>query len=74
MEPESQGKRCNKCRQVKPYKDFPKNAKEKDGHFRWCKQCWNEARRKRYAVNPEPFRRANKRSKAKKKFPQDQSV
>ena len=58
-------RQCNKCQKMKPEADFSKNQAESSGYFRWCKACWNEARRERYKRNPKPFKAAIERHKRK---------
>lgn len=59
-------KECNKCGKLKPLTDYAKNKSDSSGYFRWCKKCWNKARRERYAKNSKPFKLANERYKEKK--------
>jgi len=49
-------KRCNRCNQEKPKKDFFINSKRSDGLQTYCKPCHLEYGRERYA-NPEAFER-----------------
>ena len=32
-------KKCGSCKQQKPFADFHKSSRSKDGHNGWCKQC-----------------------------------
>lgn len=61
-------KECNKCGIQKPLTAFSKNKSDSSGYFRWCRECWNAARRKRYAKNPEPFKLAGERYRNKKEL------
>lgn len=54
-------KRCSKCKQVRPFSQFRKNVKAKDGHGYWCKICcseyqkqYPEQRKQRYRRNQFP--------------------
>lgn len=35
-------KRCLRCKFNKPLSDFSVDARTKDGHQKWCKECWSE--------------------------------
>lgn len=41
-------KTCTKCKIEKPYEDFRKSARYKDGHYSRCKACVNEYERSIY--------------------------
>lgn len=58
---------CNRCGQTKDETEFAKNRHEKSGYFRWCRECWNEARRARYARNARPFKASQNRWRGKTK-------
>ncbi len=50
-------KRCaNPACQDRPFEDFNKFARSKDGYAPRCRDCTNEDRRRRHAKNPEPHR------------------
>lgn len=40
-------KLCGCCGVIQPVNAFGKDAKQKDGLYHWCKECTNEANRKR---------------------------
>jgi len=62
IEEESQGeKRCTKCGEVKPLKEFHKAKSHKDGFLYHCKRCVNEYDRKYYATHTEKHRENQKK-------------
>lgn len=42
-------KRCSGCKIPKPFNEFHKRKKSKDGHDHYCKECGNARHRKKYA-------------------------
>ena len=51
-------KRCTKCSEVKPYEQFSKNRKAKDGLQWHCKECNNKDNyRFRHEIDPEYMNR-----------------
>lgn len=44
-------KLCNKCKTDKPFDDFPKRSKSKDGLHTQCKDCQSAYHREHYAAN-----------------------
>ena len=46
---EHKGKRCTKCKEVKPLKAFAPDKRTPDGLRHWCKKCMAENQRKAYA-------------------------
>lgn len=44
-------KRCSRCKADKPLSDFYPHAKRKDGLNDWCKDCFRERRKQRYAAH-----------------------
>ena len=46
-------KRCTRCKADKPIADFYPHAKRKDGLSDWCKECFRERRKRRYAEHRE---------------------
>ena len=57
-------KLCGMCKEVKPFSDFRKRTKVKDGHGSWCRKCYAEYDRKRYKENASE-RERKKRNKQK---------
>lgn len=64
-------KQCSKCGESKPLSEYHRDKHSKDGHVQRCKECvkiktldWLEKNRernaencrKRYALNPEPYK------------------
>jgi len=47
------GKTCSKCGIYKPYSEFHKNTRTKDGCVIYCKECNKEHSRTWYHANPE---------------------
>ena len=56
-------KKCSKCKVEKPFKEFSKCKRNKDGLQGYCKTCDNITRRKNYYANHE-----NERSKRKEQY------
>lgn len=50
------GKVCSSCGDYKPWGDYYKNKKAKDGHYSRCKSCHNESTRRWQRANPERHR------------------
>jgi 5-methylcytosine-specific restriction endonuclease McrA len=46
-------KQCSKCFETKPFTDFYKNNKVKDGLYAYCKPCSKEVAKNNYLKNPE---------------------
>lgn len=59
-------KSCTKCGTDKPESEFAVSRNSADGLFRWCRQCWNEHRRNKYAGDPKPFKIAQQKWKSKR--------
>ena len=53
-------KTCARCKKEKPFSEFCRNARYKDGHGSWCKQCHKERGREWSKENRE---RLNKKAK-----------
>lgn len=49
-------KTCNKCNETKPYTEFYKDSRGRDGYYRRCKACHNKATTERRKKNPERHR------------------
>lgn len=54
-------KTCSKCEQVKPYTEFNKNDRYRDGYSSWCRVCMN-AYRKVWEQNHASTRRIYQRA------------
>jgi len=56
-------KHCSKCEQTFPIANFWKTITEKDGYFKYCKECGKEHRKQALEKNrkePEDFRKCTK--------------
>ena len=63
-------KDCSKCEKTFPIANFWKSIKEKDGYFKYCKDCGKEHRKEAQEKNrkePEDFRKCTKCSIIKSK-------
>lgn len=47
---QSNGKRCTKCKCVKPVGDFAARKRALDGKASWCRQCFKDNWRARYTL------------------------
>lgn len=50
MAPKTKVCRRKDCLKTKPLTDFPSDAREKDGHSVWCKECWSKYQAARKAL------------------------
>ena len=57
-------KQCTQCLAFKPLGAFHNDKSRKDGKMPACKCCINEARRNRYAANPEKYKEAARQRRA----------
>ena len=57
-------KQCTQCLAFKPLGEFSNDKSKKDGKKPACKCCTNEARRNRYAANPEKYKEAARQRRA----------
>lgn len=53
-------KQCNRCGEVKPMQDYPKNAASPDGRYSLCKVC-SSKKAKEYRAQPEVLAREKTR-------------
>ena len=58
-------KKCTRCLEDKPLDHFYKDAKEKDGIARRCKECRNQEAKEYYQKNKERLRKTSKAWKKK---------
>jgi len=49
-------KQCSKCGVIKPYEQFSKYSKSKDGLQAYCRQCQSETHKIRHKNNPARIR------------------
>jgi len=50
---------CSKCDTNKSLSNFHKDNSQKDGHFRYCKECSKKRRKKRYSKNKDSILKQN---------------
>jgi len=60
-------KKCSKCKNNKPLKDFSKNKNSKDGYHHYCKKCKNDDGRERYKTDVK-YRERIRNSALKRKY------
>ncbi len=49
-------KKCNSCGELKPYTEFDKNKRNKDGYCFWCKNCHKQYNKQYYHDNKEKLK------------------
>lgn len=59
---------CIACKSQKPFEEFHKSKRNRDGRRGKCKPCHNEAARKYNAANREKVREISKRSDKKNRY------
>lgn len=60
-------KRCGRCKKIRHVTQFTTNKANPDGRYSYCRACARKVRRKRYKKDPEPFKDAAVKRKAKVK-------
>ena len=50
-------KKCSECGRVLPISEFNKNRNSKDGLQDRCRECFSRYNKRRYASNPEKFKK-----------------
>lgn len=60
-------KKCIKCNIQKPFSDFNKNSRQKDGHYYYCRQCTKSVKKAEYLRNKDSYLRRCKKFRASEK-------
>lgn len=59
-------KRCSRCKETKEYDCFAKKSVSRDGYAVWCKECFKDYDRERYANGDKARKDKNKKDRLAK--------